>query len=475
MTGGSPIWSSIQRVAGSHAAAVAVRGASGPGLSYAGLIAEVERAARVLRASGSRRPGLLADNGIDWIVSDLACLTLGLPCVPLPGFFSDAQLAHAASSAGLDAVLTDDPDRAGRVLDLRRDAGTRVRGLSLLRGAPGTGPALPAQVRKLSFTSGTTGSPRAVCLPERSLRAVCGSLAQVTGARPGDLHLCLLPLSILLENVGGVYRTLTTGGSVVAPPLADVGLHGSSELEPGVLRAALRRVRPASAIAMPEMLRALTGDAAAALGAGRWMRFLGVGGARVPVPWLRDARTAGIPAYEGYGLSEAGSVVALNSPGHDAPGSAGELLPHCEARVDPTGQLHVRGALALGYLGVDGFSPLPGDEGFYPTGDLARLEGSRVYIEGRCCRRIVTTFGRNVSPEWLETELLEHPEIRHATVSGDGRASLSAVLSGDPGALCRIDAHVRELNRRLPDYARITEWRLAGPGASTTGETDALS
>jgi long-subunit acyl-CoA synthetase (AMP-forming) len=469
------VWCAIRQRALDDGAAIAVHGAGDVALSYAELIREVERAAQRLRSAGVRRLGLLADNGIDWIVSDLAALALGLPCVPLPGFFSAAQLEHAVGTAGLDAVLTDAAAHVARGLGFTRRPDAGVRGLELLRSS-GSSSRLPGGVSKLTFTSGTTGSPKAVCLSRAALQAVCASLASATGAERGDTHLCLLPLSILLENVGGVYRTLATGGTVVALPLARVGLRGSSELDAGLLQAALRRVRPTSAIAMPEMLRALTDAGGEALHADRWMRFLGVGGARVPSDWLQAAQAARIPAYEGYGLSEVGSVVALNTPDSNIIGSAGRLLPHCEARVDGQGQIHIRGSLALGYLDVDGFSPLRRDaQGFYATGDLGRLDGEHVYVEGRCNRRIITSFGRNVSPEWIEAELLGHPGVVRAVVSGEGQASLSAVLEAQDAARRSIDAHVRALNQRLPDYARIANWRLVGEGVSTPGGADAVS
>ena len=79
--------------------------------------ATVAREASILagRLAG-HRVALLADNSPAWAVVDLACLQAGVPCVPLPGFFDDAQLRHALLDAGADLVIGDDPGRLRRLV-----------------------------------------------------------------------------------------------------------------------------------------------------------------------------------------------------------------------------------------------------------------------------------------------------------------------------------------------------------------------
>ena len=81
------------------------------------------------------------------------------------------------------------------------------------------------------------------------------------------------------------------------------------------------------------------------------LRFVAVGGAAVGAPLILAARARGIPAYEGYGLSEGASVQTLNLPGADRPGSAGRVLPHARLRVSDAGELLIGGSLFSGYLG----------------------------------------------------------------------------------------------------------------------------
>jgi long-subunit acyl-CoA synthetase (AMP-forming) len=176
------------------------------------------------------------------------------------------------------------------------------------------------------------------------------------------------------------------------------------------------------------------------------LRFVAVGGAKVSAALLARARAAGLPVYEGYGLSECASVVSLNLPGADRPGSVGRPLPHAQVRIRSR-EIQVRS----------------GGE-WIATGDLGRLdEDGFLHIEGRRKHVLITAYGRNVSPEWPEAELLAGGAIAQAAVFGEAKAQLCAlVVPAAPGlADAAIEAQVRAANARLPDYARIGSWLRA--------------
>lgn len=74
------------------------------------------------------------------------------------------------------------------------------------------------------------------------------------------------------------------------------------------------------------------------------------------------------------------------------------------------GEIQVDGARALGYLGAE---PLP--DGPIRTGDLGHVDADGfVHVTGRRKNVFITAFGRNVSPEWVESELLSHPDLAQA-------------------------------------------------------------
>jgi long-subunit acyl-CoA synthetase (AMP-forming) len=161
--------------------------------------------------------------------------------------------------------------------------------------------------------------------------------------------------------------------------------------------------------------------------------------------------------FQGYGLSECASVVCLNTPAHDKPGSVGRPLPHARVRIDGDGEICVSGATMTGYLGGSDRR-----EGEVRTGDLGEIDADGfVHVRGRVKNMFITSMGRNVTPEWVESELTSEPEIMQAMVSGEANPHAVALVVAFPNIShdC-IDAAIVRANSRLPDYARVRCWAL---------------
>lgn len=425
-------------------------------LSHAQLQTAVHTLADRLHAQGTRVLATLMDNGMAWVVADRAAQRAGVVHVPLPLFFTQQQIAHALRVAGVDTLLTAPalahhwPQCEAEAWDL---AGTSLVCLRL----PAAGFPMPPGTAMLTFTSGTTGTPKGVCLSAQALQRVSHGLVQALEPLHIERHLCALPLAVLLENIAGVMAPLARGAECVVPPLAALGLTGSSDFDPAVFHAAVQRFQPHSLILLPQMLRAWTGYL---LQTGQrapdGLRMVAVGGAAVGAPLLQAARRLGIPAHEGYGLSEGASVQTLNLPGADRAGSAGKVLPHARLRVNAGGEIEIAGSLFSGYLG-DAAAPPE----WWPTGDLGEIDADGfVWVRGRIKHVLITAFGRNVSPEWVETALRGGPTLAQAVVFGDGEPALSAVVWPLHAALgdAQIQAGIDAANQTLPDYARVRHW-----------------
>jgi len=421
------------------------------------LHAAIRLFADTLKSVDVKRLGLLAENSPGWIIADLACQLADICLIPLPHFFSDTQLFNSMASAGVDTVLTDDPGRLHAIVPGHAEpfaCGEQYR-LTLNAVDNPKSRALPDGSRKITFTSGSTGAPRGVCLDNAQQLRVAHALAAAIGiTRPR--HLCLLPLSTLLENIGGVYVPLLTDGTIIAPPGVDVGLGGSTGLSIPKMLQALERHQPTSMIILPQMLVGLV----AALEDG-WkppasLEFVAVGGGKVSSALIHLARNAGLPVYEGYGLSETASVTCLNRAGCDLPGSAGQPLAHVDVSIE-NDEIVVRGNTFLGYL--------DDQESWYPesvaTGDLGHFDAQGfLYISGRKKNVLISSFGRNINPEWVESQLLSQPLLAQCFVFGDDRPWCIALLApADPDCTDQeIQAWIDLANLDLPDYARIGAW-----------------
>ncbi len=433
---------------------------AGRQIDYAGLVDEIGARAGILRQAGARRLALALDNGIDWVLWDLAALNAGVVCVPLPGFFSSDQQRHVLDSAGVDSLIAADLGQYGQWGFGETAAGLFQRPLGEIVELP------PGTV-KITYTSGTTGQPKGVCLDADLQLRVAHSLWQSSLPCQVERHLCVLPLATLLENIAGVYAPLLAGASIELMPMAQIGLRGASQFDLPCFLGSLGRVQPHSLILLPQLLLALVTAAERGLPVPRSLRFVAVGGGRVAPQLLERAEALGLPVYEGYGLSECASVVCLNAPGQRQAGTVGKPLGHVEVQLAVDGEVLVKGAQMLGYVGEPGLSCE-----WLATGDLGHFEGEYLVLHGRKKHQFITAYGRNVNPEWVEAELVQQLPIAQAWLQGEAQPANVAVVV--PRFASTTDAEIAgaiaEVNLRLPDYARVHHWvRAREPFAAGNG------
>jgi len=375
-------------------------------------------------------------NSIDWVVADLALLSLGRACVPVPPFFTPTQRQDALRDAGVVASVTAD-------------------GIVRFDHPPTS---LPEGTAKISYTSGSTGKPKGICLSDEAMLATARAVIERVGSDKAGLHLPMLPLAVLLENVAGLYATLIAGGTYMVPRLEDIGFARMFDPDAAAMLAAIERTGATSLILVPELLVRLL---AACEKAGRvpsTLHLVAVGGAHISPDLLARADRIGLPLVQGYGLTECGSVVAIEAPGDLAGrGSIGRPLSHVQVTIEDDGEIVLDGNGHLGLVGQ------PRQQAPIRTGDIGRWDTQgRLVVDGRKSNLIVTGFGRNVSPEWIETLLKERSEIAQAMVYGDGEAALSALIV--PSSLMAdVVPAIAAVNAVLPDYARLSDWRCTKP------------
>ena len=432
--------------------------------SYSELAEWIAATGKQFHARPGNVIGLLMDNCPAWAVIDLASQYAGCTLVPLPAFFSDRQLCHIVRDAGVDMLVTDDPARLPQ-LDIepvgeafRFDIkGTVCHGLMT---RPAVSPSLPPQTVKITYTSGSTGHPKGVCLDPHAIESVTQSLGETLAAEPTDRHLVLMPLSTLLENIGGLYVPLSQGGSAMLLPTGKLGTFPGRLPETGQILETARHHQCSSMTLTPELLKLIVQELETGTTVPASLRFVAVGGAPVSPRLLDRAVTLGLPVYQGYGLSECASVVAVNTPDQYRRGSVGKALPHCRISIADDGEILVGGPHFSAYLGQDQQAP----ETPWPTGDTGYVDrDGYLYVTGRKKNIVITSTGRNVSPEWIEQELTASPLIQRAFVFGNDQPQVCAVIwatrdTGSAGDRDRLEAVVESINRDLPAYARIGTW-----------------
>jgi len=367
-----------------------------------------------VHAAAEDRPeevGLIAQDGRSWTWSELSTEVSAIDLE----FDPDSWILDATSTpttvlrilASIDRALPValvDPrlsrsERSARIDLLNANSGFSASGTE--SGAPMDDDRRPLAVL---FTSGSTGTPRAVELSRGAFIASAQASEQRLGWRKDDRWLCVLPLA----HIGGLSiltRCLIARRTIVLLERFD------AELASRVMD----RERVTIASLVPTMLsRLLARDSA-------WqappsLRAVLLGGAAATDEVWSGARSRGLPLLETWGMTEACSQVATAIPGK-AP-RAPVPLPGWNVR-SRNGRLEVKGpALFSRYIGADrGPSPIDADR-WFTTGDLGTVnpDGS-ISIVGRADEMIVTG-GENVSPAEVEAVLESLPGIRRAVVVG---------------------------------------------------------
>jgi long-chain acyl-CoA synthetase len=450
----------LDRLGSTSAVAVEEMSSSGPPRlhTYADVLGAAVRTADALTAATSGREtdtstiGILTGNSVEGIVGDLACLLAGVRSVPIPLAFGRDQARHLLSHSV--ACLVDDQGRE-RLAEWAKETAILPADcveVPVALGGDVRPDEVTARVRaaaaldadaicKIVHTSGTTSTPKGVMLRRGAVDDLITSITTRVGVEAWQRYVSVVPLSLLVEQVFAVYLTFLAGGTVVflpeeAKPLGTAG--GDVEQ----VRELLASARPTVSLVPPSLVESIAAHARTVPDATTRELSLAVygredpmllfsGGAPVSDAVLRTMWDRGLPVYVAYGLSENGSVATLNGPGLVRLGTVGKPLRHCEVRRSERGELLIRSSsLLTGYLGSDDPTALPLDEeGWLHTGDIADIDpDGYVTITGRLKNVIITSNGRNVSPEWVEAQYKSQPSIEAATVFGDNLERLVGVF-----------------------------------------------
>ena len=286
-----------------------------------------------------------------------------------------------------------------------------------------TAPTDPEDTAVMVYTAAGDGSPMGAELTHANLMANALVGRGVTCVGTDDTELIVLPLFHMFAQTTQLNAPVLAGATVVLLP----------RFEPSLVLRTMRDEGITIFCAVPTMLRALLNyrraDQFDLDGIARTLRFIVSGGEHL-TPQLLEAFEARfhIPLVEGYGLTEASPIVAINRFGECCkPGSIGPAVPGTEVRlVDPSGrgvapgqvgELVVRGpGVMKGYHNRPEATRHTLRNGWLHTGDLARMdEDGYLYLTGRV-KDMVIRGGLNVYPAEVEQALMRHPDIAEAAV-----------------------------------------------------------
>jgi long-chain acyl-CoA synthetase len=488
---------------------------------------DVKKAAAGLIASGvgaGDRVCLMSSTRYEWTLLDYAIWTAGAVTVPIYETSSAEQVEWIVSDSGAVAVFLEN-DNHKKAYDEVGSGLTGVKNMwciedggidELNKAGQGVSEddieqrrrTLTAQsLATIIYTSGTTGRPKGCELTHYNFlfdaTSTTEGLTEMFGSDQSTL--LFLPLAHVFARIiqvgcvqnrvrmghtadiknlmadlavfkptfllsvprvfEKVYNTVKQvahagGKGLVFDQAERVSIEYSKALDGNILKRAALEVphRAFDALVYSKLRAALGGEVIGAIS----------GGAPLGSRLGHFFRGAGIPIYEGYGLTETTAGATVNRPDAMKVGTVGRPIPGCTVRIAEDGEILLNGGNVFrGYYNNDKATGEAVDDGWFHTGDIGKLDDDGyLTITGRKKELIVTAGGKNVAPAVLEDRLRAHQLVSQCLVVGDQKPFIAALVTIDEEAFpAWRAAHGKPDDATIADLADDEDLRAAIQGA----------
>ena len=465
------------------------------------------------------RAAIILTNQSKWLISAYAVFMAGGVLVPLDPKLSADEHRNLIVHSGSDVLIVEHhlwlslleagspPSSCPTAIVVGApDAGSVVAPARRWEDATGSRGQVRARRREdvacIVYSSGTGGRPKGCVLTHDNYLEQCAALADVHRMAQGERYLSILPTNHAIDFMAGFIGPLVCGATVVhlrtlrpeyvrmalanygithvtvVPMILknfEVAIRARLDVLSGVRRRVTNVLIGLNKIVTRRRQRlAISRRLLAPIhaGVGKTLRAVFVGGAFTDPATLEFFRDLGIPVANGYGLTEACTVLTLNDVLRPRTDTVGAPLPGVDLRIadpdrDGIGQVAVRGkTVMLEYLDDPALTAETIVNGWLMTGDLGRVDDEgHLHLVGRLKNMIVTAGGKNVYPEDVEAAFDGVPieELcvfaasylwRSTSLADEKLVAVMRPANGS-GPDTRAHEELRRRNRRLPEYKRL--------------------
>jgi long-chain acyl-CoA synthetase len=432
-------------------------------VSWRALEQRVRALATALIGLGVRpgdRVGILSENRQEWIEADFAIMSVGAITVALHAALTSRQVRDQFTDAAPVVVFASHPEQLEKLLEVWGalpgvktivpfEPATSARAAvtpytDLLEAGkspsdPGDGElerrirdARPADTAAIIYTSGTTGESKGVMLTHSNF--VSNVKAMIARQPPEDVgeqavRLVYLPLSHVYARTCDLYVGFSTEQALALAESIDTLMLNLQEVQPHYM-IGVPRVYEKLVSAARDRKEAGDRNGLRNVLGGR-IRWCSGGGAALSPEIARFFFEAGVPLYQGYGLTETSPVISMSCDGQSKFGAAGTLIERVEVKIAPDGEILSRGPhIMKGYWNKPKATAEAIDsEGWFHTGDVGRLDDEGfLFITDRKKDIFVSSYGKNIAPQLIEGLLAFDAFIEQACIYGDGKKYLTALV-----------------------------------------------
>jgi long-chain acyl-CoA synthetase len=452
------------------------------------------RGLRALGIKEKDRVAIMAPNCPEWVYADVGTLSCAAISVPVYHTEGIDTLKHIVNDSGSRVLFIasqllakDVAEQWGELtglekvilLDGRLDH-PNILSLAEFKGLAesvpdgeikqlldsGTGDDLATLV----YTSGTTGVPKGAMLTHNNILSNIEACSQLYDIRESDTCLSFLPLSHIFERMAGYYFMLSKGVTIAYAENIDSVPLNLTEIQPHIVISVPRLYEKMFARVMERVLagpwvrkqifftalkigqahvaRLVANQPDPALlkiglaiasklvfsklheRLGGSLRFFISGGAPLVQNVAEFFLAAGIPIYEGYGLTETSPVLAANNADAIRLGTVGKPVSGTKIKIADDGEIIVAGpGIFQGYWQKDDKTAEVLADGWFKTGDIGEIDTDGfLKITDRKKDLIVTAGGKNIAPQFLENLFKTDKYLSNAVVYGDRKPFLTALL-----------------------------------------------
>ncbi len=482
-------------------------------LRAAGFLAEkgIQHGSRVI---------LFSNNMPEWGMTYFGILKTGATAIPIDPastvdeIISFARAGEAAAIVASPKLAAENPELNEKLKDAKLDVSIwtfdevfklQTETEEAKRNALSPEKVLSTSVASLIFTSGTTGTPKAVMLSHKNFTNMISMLSSVLDMDLTDGVLSVLPMHHTFEFSAGFLTPFSNGTQITylneltAEDLSRTienghvtGMVGVPALWEMLHRRIKTRLRERgdwiadladNVIEFNAWIRDNTPFNLGPIvffpihqGMGGKMRYLISGGSALSEKVQKDLHGLGFTVLEGYGLTESSPVLTVARPGNKLlRGSVGKPLPGVEVKIDEpdengVGEVLARGQnVMLGYYNNEAATDAVLQDRWLKTGDLGRIDDDgNLFIVGRSKDVIIDSNGKNIYPDEIEDHYSKSLFIKEMSVVGlpddEGGEKIAALVVPDYEhdiALSRsevnkqIEVHFREVSAGLAFFKRV--------------------
>ncbi len=328
----------------------------------------------------------------------------------------------------------------------------------------------PNDLATIVYTSGTTGRPKGVMLSHNNIFSNAHAAAIFEHFDSSDIFLSFLPLSHMFERTAGYYMPMIIGAKVAyARSIEKLGedlisisptilvtvprifervynkIHDQLSKKPAIARALFKaavnvgwyrfQVQQKRESWHPKLLfwpilnKLVAGKILAKLGGN--LQLAVSGGAALSPEIAKTFIGLGLTISQGYGLTETSPVVSTNKLNDNDPFSVGHTMGNVEVKLGKSDELLVKGPTVMqGYWNnASATKEVIDEQGWFHTGDIAKIKNNHIYITGRIKEIIVLSNGEKVPPSDIELAIGADPLFEQVIVIGEAKPFLTAIIT----------------------------------------------